>query len=354
MVCCLLCPLDGLIVRVAEGTVAAALVEMLVAMANGKLLLVALCRRSAGRSLNPVVDHIVESADAGESVQGGSSDSLVAGLAGLTSLTSGSGLKLDIAIGVDDNVFGGGAGGSGGDGLVGGGRRRSGCRLVIVGRAQKEEKILIGTADVSGRIVVRVIIHLLANSVVRSAGHIGAREIGGLKEDRRSLEGVAVDVGNIVPHLVGAGFERVLELGDVLLEVQNSLSDIRRRDLQRDTRAIRLAVEAFLVANGLVGESDHRLRSVADRPEVDGEIAHVDDGSSTLCANSRKGKRGESDGRVGVLHFDLMRCVFRNRSFPFCTFIWAMDCFGRSVWLYRAKSCKVIVGYKGVSACCRS
>lgn len=248
-----------------------------------------------------MLDHVVEGVDAGEVAQSGRCYDLVGGLAGWRSSRLG---KLDAAVGADNNVL---------EAVTAGGRGRGSSRArsagvgsgagIVVWRAQKEKQIGVRRTGMGRGIVVGVVVHLLADGVVGSAGHVGAGQIGGLKQNGVALESVAVDVRDIVPHHPNARNVGVLELGDILAHIDFSVAQVRGSELQRDASSVGLAAVVLLVADGRVWECNHRSLTVADRPDVGGEVTHVDDGGGTLSVGCGKSKRRKSDSSVGVLHF---------------------------------------------------
>ena len=170
--------------------------------------------------------------------------------------------------------------------------------------AEGEGQVRRVRAAFSGMVVERLVVGVLAFADAGRAGNGRAAVIAGGDGSTAFLEGIAVDVGQVVEHLAVRGREGVLKLGNVVMGVLEG-------DFNGDTAAIVVGlvllrvfgtgVDDFTLINGLVG----------NRPDVDGPVALVLDDSLPETCNKSWGEGsegGSSEDGLGI-HLVLRRFV---------------------------------------------
>lgn len=134
------------------------------------------------------------------------------------------------------------------------------------------------------------IVGIAARGDTSGAKDVGAAILGWHKCQAPVLEGVAVDVGDIVPESVGEG---VLKLRDRVL-------GLIARDLDRDTTTISVGAIRLRVVAAVGIERLHGVDLVGDRPQVDGEVALVLNDGLAQRTDSGDGGHDGGSGERGV------------------------------------------------------
>lgn len=165
----------------------------------------------------------------------------------------------------------------------------AGVALFLGVAAESESQVGGFGAALGGKVVEGLVVSVLAQLDAWRAGDDWAAVITGLDRGTTLYEGVAIDVGEIVVHLVLFRGESVLELGDVVVGVFKA-------NLDGDTSAVAVGLvflrvfstgfDNFFVVYSLVG----------DRPDADLLIALVFDDSPAEALSDNSGRESSESG----------------------------------------------------------
>lgn len=198
-------------------------------------------------------------------------------------------LRVEVAGVHGDEVTLGGSGRLSGRRGAGAGARAAGAGA---GEAHVNGDGSISRAGESSVVVVGLVVDAAAFLNASFAGDRSAAGVGGGHRDTIVLEGVAVDVGEIVVDRLIA--DRVFELGDGAGARVGS-------NLDGDSAAVGVGLvrTRVLITSG---DGLHLRGAVGDDPEVDIEVARVlDDGATSgSSGGDGGGERGESSETVHV------------------------------------------------------
>lgn len=154
---------------------------------------------------------------------------------------------------------------------------------LLVGTEDNSEVGVLGAA-LGGMVVIGLVVCFFALAVTGIADDLGTAAVGWGDCHTAVLEGIAVDVGEIVEHLAVVG-DGVLELRDLLLVLVEGQLDGDAATVLVGAELLRVFVSAFEGLHVLVGR-------IGNRPKVD-IVGTLVLNSSRAGSDDRK-SRGES------------------------------------------------------------